>query len=296
MDMERKDFLKLAGLGITATAGGLSFKSFAEEAHALENSETKMPVLFIGHGSPMNAIEDNAVTRAMKKLGTELPKPKAVLVISAHWLTRGTQVLSAAKPKMIYDMYGFPEALYKVKYEAPGAPDFATEVKNTATKTSIGLSDDWGFDHGNWSVMTHLFPKADIPVFQLSIDYHKPAKYHYELAQELAKLREKGILIIGSGNMTHNLGDFDISNENGTPKDWALEFDSKMKGFLDNHDHQSIVDYEKLGKIAKLSHPEPSHFQPLLYAIGFQGKDDKITYPHEGIMYGTMSMRNVKIG
>ncbi|TND00460.1 MAG: extradiol ring-cleavage dioxygenase class III protein subunit B [Bacteroidetes bacterium] len=294
--MERKDFIKLAGLGIVASAGGLGFKSFAEEAASLKDAETKMPALFIGHGSPMNAIEDNAVTRALKKLGTELPRPKAVLVVSAHWLTRGTHVLSAAKPKMIYDMYGFPDALYKVKYEAPGSPEFAKTVKETSAKTEIKLNDEWGFDHGNWSVMTHLFPKADIPAFQLSIDYHKSPQYHYDLAAELAKLRQKGILVIGSGNMTHNLGDFDISSEDGKPKDWALEFDTKMKNFLDSHDHTSIINYEKLGKIAKLSHPEPSHFQPLLYAIGMQGKDEKLSYPHEGIVYGTMSMRCVKIG
>ena len=296
--MERQQFLKLLGLGIVASAGGaLSLKTFASSIKDTKDSEKKMPALFLGHGSPMNTIEDNAFTRAIRKLGEEItPRPRAVLCISAHWLTKGTYVQGEPNPQMIYDMSGFPDKLYKFKYPAPGFPEGAREVQEVVKKTPVGLDTEWGFDHGNYSVMTHLFPKADIPVFQLSIDYYKPMSYHFELAQELSALRRKGILIVGSGNITHNLRVNEFGNENAKPYDWAVEFDHTMKTYLDEGNYQGLIDYEKLGKIAKLAHPEPSHYIPLIYSAALQEKGDTISYPYDKIEYGTFSMRCVKIG
>jgi len=297
-DMERQHFLKVLGMSILGTAGGaLSLKTFASGIKDTEDSETKMPALFLGHGSPMNTIEVNDFTQRLNKLGKEIsPRPRAILCISAHWLTKGTFVQAQAHPQMVYDMYGFPAELYKFRYPAPGSPETAKEVKELVKKTEVQLDTEWGYDHGNYSVMTHLYPNADIPVFQLSIDYHKPMEYHYELAQELVALRKKGILIIGSGNITHNLRVNEFGNENAKPYDWAVEFDHTMKTYLDDNNYQGLIDYEKLGKIAKLAHPEPSHYIPLIYSAALREKGDTISYPYDKILYGTFSMRCVKIG
>lgn len=292
--MDRKDFLKaIAFLPLASAAMKLNELKILTDPFP---GTALMPVLFLGHGSPMNAIEDNAFTQSLKKLGASLPRPAAILVVSAHWLTKGTFVSVAPQPKMIYDMYGFPEELYKVKYPAPGAPGFAKDVKALVKSVSVQEDKEWGFDHGLWSVLIHLFPKADIPVFELSMDYHKPMQYHYDLAKELVQLRKKGVLVVGSGNITHNLRKFDMNNPSAKPVEWAHEFDEKIKKFLDSHDHKGIIDYRKLGTVAELSHPEPSHFLPLLYAIGLQDKSEALTYPHEGFTYGSFSMRCVKIG
>ncbi len=256
---------------------------------------TRMPALFIGHGSPMNAIEQNDFTLRLRKLGKELPKPKAVLCISAHWLTNGTYANISQRPKMIYDMYGFPAELYKIEYPAPGSPQFAKELINIVKKTAVASDVEWGFDHGNWSVMKWLFPDADIPLFQMSIDYHKPMRYHYELAKELRLLREKGVLIIGSGNLTHNLRSIDFSSKDAPVKDWALEFDTKICTALDNKNHEKIIEYEKLGAAANLAVPEPSHFIPLIYIIGLQDGDEQVSYIYDKIEYGTLSMRSLII-
>lgn len=257
--------------------------------------DIKMPVLFIGHGSPMNAIEKNEFTKKLLMLGSQLPKPKAVLVISAHWLTKGTYVLASPKPKMIYDMYGFPEELYHIEYPASGSPEFASEVIKTANNFNIQFDFDWGFDHGNWSILRWLFPNADVPVFQMSIDYHKPMEYHYELANQLKSLREKGVIIIGSGNLTHNLRLVYFDNKDSKPIDWALEFDSKIKSFVDERNHKAILEYEKLGVAAKLAVPEPSHFIPLIYALGLQEKEELVSYIYDKFEYGTLSMRSFVI-
>ena len=261
-----------------------------------QNFPNIMPVLFIGHGSPMNAIEKNDFTDNLKKWGKSLPVPKAVLMVSAHWLTRGTLVHSAHHPKMIYDMGGFPDALYRVQYPAPGSPEFAAEVVTSVKKTRVNKDFDWGFDHGMWSVMLHLFPEANIPVFQLSIDYHQDARYHLELASELKQLREKGVLIIGSGNITHNLRQFDLSDIDAKPADWALEFDSKIIQHINEGNNLAVADYKKLGALANLAHPEPSHFLPLMYTLGLREQSDSVIYPYDKFQYGTFSMRCIQIG
>jgi 4,5-DOPA dioxygenase extradiol len=293
--MERKDFLKLFALA-PLTPFAMKINELHTFADSLSPADELMPALFVGHGSPMNAIEDNDFTKALKQLGATLPKPKAIAMVSAHWLTRGTFVHVENKPKMIYDMGGFPEELYKVNYPAPGSPDFAKEVQRAATKTKILDNHDWGFDHGMWSVMLHLFPKADVPVFQISLDYYQQPQYHFELATELQKLRKKGVMLIGSGNLTHNLGQFDLTNINAKTADWALEFDSKMKSFMDAENFQGVIDYKKLGNSAALAHPEPSHFLPLLYTLGMKQKNELLTYPYDKFQYGTFSMRCVKVG
>ena len=258
----------------------------------LQKSNYKMPALFIGHGSPMNAIEENEFTKTLLKIGNELPKPKAVLVISAHWLTTGTFANASPKPKMIYDMYGFPDELYRVQYPAPGSPEFVNEVRNLIKNVDVQTDYEWGFDHGNWSILKWLFPNSDIAVFQMSIDYHKPMKYHYELAKELKSLREKGVLIIGSGNLTHNLRIVHFENKNAQPDDLAFEFDSKIKSFLNKKNHNNIIEYNKLGAASKLAVPEPSHFIPLIYSMGLQDDDEQVNYFYEKFEYGTLSMRS----
>lgn len=268
-------------------------QAFEKWTESLPVSGEKMPVLFIGHGSPMNAIEDNDFTRTLRALGQKLPKPKAILVISAHWLTRGTWVQVAERPKMIYDMYGFPKPLYEVQYPAPGTPEFARQTKAIVTHANIMEDHEWGFDHGNWSVLVHLFPQADVPVFQLSIDYYKPAEWHYELARQLQALRHKGVLIIGSGNLTHNLRMVDFHDIDASPRDWALEFDQRIKAFLEDRNDKAVVEYEKLGRAAQLAVPEPSHYLPLVYAVGLHDDKDEVIYPYDKFHYGTLSMRSV---
>ncbi|KAA3609699.1 MAG: 4,5-DOPA dioxygenase extradiol [Calditrichaeota bacterium] len=269
---------------------------WTKSAHKLPGSDLKMPVLFVGHGSPMNAIEENDFTRTLNKLGVDLPHPKAILCISAHWATRGTFVNISPKPKMIYDMYGFPKELYEVQYKANGSPETAREIQELISSTNVQSDTEWGFDHGNWSVMTRLFPQANIPLFQMSIDYYKPMSYHYELAKQLKALRKKGVLIIGSGNITHNLQVVDIHDINAKPRDWTLEFDSVIKKFIDDKDHQGLINYQHIGKSAQLAVPEPSHYFPLIYTVALQEKDEESSYFYEKFHYGTLSMRGLKIG
>ncbi len=296
--MTREEFLKLVGESVFLISS-LKVINMATMLDAFSNTKDEdilMPVLFIGHGSPMNAIEENDFTRTLQKFGKTLPKPKAILCISAHWCTNGTYVNVSENPKMIYDMYGFPEELYKVVYPAPGAPDIAREVKGLIATTDVIEDKNWGFDHGNWSIMSRLFPKADIPLFQMSIDYYKPMDYHNNLAKQLSKLRREGVLIIGSGNLTHNLRIVDFPNINAKPLDWALEFDTKIKDFIDNHNHQGVIDYQKIGTSSKFAVPEPSHYFPLVYALALQEKNEPVSYFYEGFHYGSLSMRCVKIG
>jgi len=252
----------------------------------------KQPVLFIGHGSPLNAIEDNAFTKTLRSIGKSIPSPEAVLVISAHWLTNGTFVLGSSRPRTIYDFYGFPAELYEVSYPAVGAPEIAEEVQKQVTSVSIQWDESWGLDHGAWTILRHLFPKADIPVFQLSIDYNRPLKYHYNLARELQFLRNRNVLFIGSGNIVHNLRRVILSDKEAAVADWAVEFDLKIKQFLDERNHHNLLEYENIGTAARLAVPEPSHYIPLIYAIGLQERGDEIDYFYEKLEYGSLSMRS----
>jgi 4,5-DOPA dioxygenase extradiol len=250
-----------------------------------------MPAIFIGHGSPMNALANNAYTSALNKSVSNIPVPKAILVISAHWLTRGSFVANTSTPKTIYDFAGFPEELYKIKYPAPGSPSFAEMVKNSLSNYFIQFDHDMGFDHGTWSIMRHMYPNADIPTFQLSIDYTKPPQWHYELAKNLSALRQKGLLIVGSGNIVHNLGMIKWGTGKQKEYDWAVEFDEKVKSYLINSDHAALVHYDKMGKIAQLSVPTNDHYLPMLYINALRNSKDKLQFIYEDIEMGSISMR-----
>lgn len=290
--MERIDFIKT--LGIMAFGAATGLKDMLSGLNQLKLDENRMPALFIGHGSPMNALSDNPYTKALNKLGAQL-KPKAIIVVSAHWLTKGTWVSTAEKPETIYDFHGFPKSLYEVKYPAPGSPETARLVSDTVKSIQIKEDSNWGLDHGAWSILVHLFPKADIPVFELSIDYSKDIAFHYELAGQLKKLRDKGVLIIGSGNVVHNLGKLDWSGQAPT-FDWTIEFDEKVKQSFLNFDHNNLINYQKWGKISSLAHPSNDHYLPLLYVAGLQDKNEKVEFVYEGYELGSISMRCIKIG
>jgi len=260
-----------------------------------DNTQT-LPVLFVGHGNPMNAVADNAFTRKLTEWGNSFAeKPKAILVISAHWLTRGTHVMVSPKPRTIHDFGGFPEILYKIQYLVNGAPEFAQETRQLITTTNVVSDDQWGLDHGAWTVLKHMFPAADIPVFQLSINFSMPPMYHYNLANEIKKLRKKGVLIIGSGNIVHNLYQIDF-NENAKPFDWAVEFDETVKTRLQTHDYEGLIDYTKLGGAAKLSVPTNDHYLPMLYSLGLTEKNEPLTFTYEEIQNASISMRCFQVG
>lgn len=264
----------------------------------LNEADKLMPVLFIGHGSPMNAIEDNEFSQRWKKMGKEIPQPKAVVVISAHWLTKGTFVTAMNQPKTIHDFGGFPQALFDIQYPAPGNPELASEIQKMIVNPAVELDHDWGLDHGTWSVVKHMYPKADIPVLQLSIDYHKPAQYLYELAKQLLNLRKKGVLIIGSGNMVHNLRmiAWDKMNVDNFGYDWALEMNTIFKDKISNKDHQALFDYVKLSNAAKLAIPTPDHYYPLIYSLALQTDNDKVEFFNDKFVGGSLTMTSVKIG
>ena len=288
--MDRRKFIVNSILGTgTMTTLNSFVKSYSEEKFA----EEIMPVLFVGHGNPMNAIEKNEYHSKWVELGKTLPRPKAILVVSAHWLTRGTKVTAMERPKTIHDFGGFPQELFDAQYPANGSPEFAKETQTLITKTKVESDFEWGLDHGTWSVLLPMYPKADIPVFQLSIDYSEPPQYHYDLARELALLRTKGVLIIGSGNIVHNLGMIDWG---GKAYDWAIEFDEKIKVFMDERNHSGIINYEKMGSIAKLAVPTNDHYLPLLYTLALQEKNEIVSYFNAKCEMGSMSMRSVKIG
>lgn len=275
----------IAGLGALA-----SFKDLLPE------QDVKMPVLFVGHGSPMNGIEDNIFSEQWIQLGKEIPKPKAVLCISAHWLTNGTFVTAMEHPKTIHDFGGFPQALFDVQYPAPGNPELAKETASIITKTKVGLDHEWGLDHGTWSVVRRMYPDAHIPVLQLSIDYGKPASYHYELAKELAALRKKGVLIIGSGNMVHNLRmvAWDKMNEPNYGYDWAIEMNETFKRLIADKNHQPLFEYQKLGQAAMLAIPTPDHYYPLMYTLGLQEETDKVSFFNDKLVAGSLTMTSVR--
>lgn len=256
------------------------------------------PALFIGHGSPMNGIRDNEFSQTWKSLGKTITKPKAVLVISAHWLTQGTSVTAMTYPRTIHDFGGFPNELFQVKYPAPGSPDLAEETKRIIKKTDVHLDHEWGLDHGTWTVVRHMYPMANIPVLQLSIDFYKPASYHYELAHELQSLRSRGVLIIGSGNMVHNLGmvAWNKLSEPNYGFDWAIEMNSLFKNKIASGDHQALINYHSLNKAAKLAIPTPDHYYPLLYVLGVKTEKEQVDFFNDKLVGGSLNMTGVKLG
>jgi len=292
--MHRRNFLRSSGLLTLSQFIHMSGLSALELLDKLPASE-RMPVMFIGHGNPMNAITDNAFARKWKELGKTLPRPKAILSISAHWLTSGTKVTGMAQPKTIHDFGGFPKALFDAQYPAPGTPDFAKQTAELITHTHVSQDETWGLDHGTWSVLLPMYPAADIPVYQMSIDYDQPMSYHYEIGKQLSKLRDKGVLIIGSGNLVHNLRMVDWDGGNKV-YDWAQEFDSKFTHWMDTGDHKSALDYQKiLGKTAELAHPSYDHLLPLFYILGLQQKGEHVSYFNEQFDMASISMRSVMI-
>lgn len=256
-----------------------------------------MPVLFVGHGSPMNAIEENEFTQEWREIAGTFPRPDAILCISAHWETRGTLLTAMEKPRTIHDFGGFPRELFEVQYPAPGSPELAEEARSLIKKTETGRDEKWGLDHGCWSVLKQMFPAADIPVVQLSLDYTQPAGYHYELAKELAPLRKKGILIMGSGNMVHNLRlvDWDKMDESGSGFDWAIEANETMKKYILSNDHQSLINYREQGSAFDLAIPTPEHFLPLLYALALKQGNEKIEIFNDKPVMGSLTMTSLKI-
>ncbi len=249
--------------------------------------KNRMPVLFIGHGSPMNAIEDNEFSRAWTALGKTLEKPKAILSISAHWFTRGTKVNDSPTPAMIYDMYGFPDELYALKYPAPGSPELAYRARNLIGDF-VTIDNNWGIDHGTWSVLHRMFPEADIPVVQLSVNALLSPEEHFQIGQKLRALRYEGVLILGSGNVVHNLSRVDWRMNDGQP--WAQEFDQYIHRAITSGRHQDVIDYASVGESAHLSVPSIDHFAPLLYVLGASDADDEVRVINADCTLGSMSM------
>ncbi len=260
----------------------------------IKNDSTVMPVLFVGHGSPMNAIEDTEFSRGWRGISGELPKPESILCVSAHWETNGTRVTSTAYPETIHDFGGFPRELYEVVYPAPGSQELAKYTENTVRKTKIEPDDKWGLDHGAWSVLRHMYPDADIPVIQLSLDYTKDPAYHYDLAKELSSLRRRGVLIAGSGNIVHNLRMIDWKNKEAG-YDWAKEANLKLKNLMLDGDHKSLIEYEKLGREVGLSVPTPEHYLPLLYVLALKEEKESISFFNDKTVMGSISMTSLLI-
>jgi 4,5-DOPA dioxygenase extradiol len=294
--MDRLSFLKIIGM--------ISLSSMDSNLHALgqlaENfkSTDVWPAFFFGHGSPMNAIEQNEFSIEWQRIGRNLPKPNAILCISAHWLTKGTFVTAMEQPKTIHDFGGFPKELFDVQYPAAGSPQLARDTADLIKDTTVGLDADWGLDHGCWSVLKHLYPNADVPVIQMSIDYHKPAAYHYALGKQLSALRRKGVLIIGSGNMVHNLGmvAWDKMEVDNYAYDWATEANEQMKGFIRQHQHQPLLDYDKQGRAFTLAIPTPDHYFPMIYTLALQEKNETVHLFNDKAVMGSLTMTSFRIG
>jgi 4,5-DOPA dioxygenase extradiol len=271
-----------------------AFNKFTSD---LKEQDFLMPVLFVGHGSPMNGIEDNEFSERWIRMAKEIPTPAAVLVISAHWFTNGTRVTAMDFPETIHDFGGFPQALFDVQYPAPGNPALAQETASLLHSAHVELNHDWGLDHGAWSVVRRMYPEAKIPVLQLSIDYTKPPQYHYDLAKELYSLRKKGVLIMGSGNMVHNLRMISWQNMNnaGFGYDWALTMNDRFKQIISSGDYHPLINYEKLGTEARLAIPTPEHYLPLLYSLGLKNNKDEISFFNDKAVAGSLTMTSVKI-
>lgn len=246
------------------------------------------PTIFVGHGNPMYAIEENEFTQEWQKLGKTLPKPKAIVVISAHWETFGTFVTAMPNPRTIHDFYGFPPELFKVQYNPPGNPELAQNISSKVQQTKIQLDESWGLDHGSWSVLKHLYPKADIPVVQLSLDRTKPASFHYELAKELQFLRNEDVLLIGSGNIVHNLGLINFRSKSGN--DWAINANETLKNLVLTNNHQNLINYQLLGSEVQLAIPTPEHYLPLIYVLGLQNELEKVKIFNDTVELGSISM------
>jgi 4,5-DOPA dioxygenase extradiol len=263
---------------------------------SFSNTE-KMPVLFLGHGSPMNAIEENQFVTGFRNLAKTLPKPNAILCISAHWFTKGTKVTAMEIPRTIHDFGGFPQELFDVQYPAKGSPELATVTQELLLPTEVELDQHWGLDHGAWSVIKHLYPDADIPVIQMSIDYTESGQYHFDLAQKLSSLRSKGILIVGSGNIIHNLRmvDFRNINTDNYGYDWAIEARADINDYLLDGNFQPLIDFEKQSKAFQLSIPTPEHYLPLIYTLGLKGNSEELSLFNDKLVAGSLSMTSVKI-
>jgi len=291
--MNRKDFLK--SLALLPLAGfAMNLNKLKTLTDPFESTE-KMPVLFVGHGSPMNAIETNEFSLEWQKLGKSLPKPTAILCVSAHWETKGTYVTAMENPQTIHDFGGFPQALFDIQYPAPGSPELADEAKKIVSTTTVGLDEKWGLDHGAWSVIRVMYPEADIPVIQMSLDYYQNPQYHYDLAKQLASLRKKGVLMIGSGNMVHNLRAVDWGKPN-QGFDWAQEANEKFKKLILANDHQQLINDKTLGREVELSIPTPEHYLPLLYTLALRFENEQVAFFNDKTVMGSLSMTSVKIG
>jgi 4,5-DOPA dioxygenase extradiol len=254
-----------------------------------------MPALFFGHGNPMNAIQSNAYTEAWSAMGKTLPRPRAVVAVSAHWYLPGTAVTAMGAPRTIHDFGGFPEELYRVRYPAPGDARLAKRVQALLAPTPVSLDESWGLDHGTWSVLCHVFPNADVPVIQLCIDETEPPALHYELGRRLAPLREEGVLVLGSGNLVHNLHAYGWGRRSMEPYDWAVRFEKQARALMSTGEHGPLVAYESLGRDALLSVPTPEHYLPLLYVLGMHGSGEAVDFPVEGFDGGSVSMLSVRL-
>jgi 4,5-DOPA dioxygenase extradiol len=274
----------------------MKLKDLKTISNGLTQTE-KMPVLFLGHGSPMNAIEENEFVIGFKNVGKDIPKPNAILIVSAHWETKGTFVTAMDKPRTIHDFRGFPKALFDIEYPAPGSPELAFETKKIITKTQIVLNEQWGLDHGAWTVIKHIYPNADVPIIQMSIDYTQGGQYHYELAKELASLRNKGVLIVGSGNMVHNLAmiAWDKLDADNYGYDWAIEASEKMKEFILSDNFQPLINFKNQGKIFDLAIPSQEHYLPLIYSLALKERYEKITLFNDKAIGGSLTMTSLKI-
>ncbi len=275
-----------------------SLSEFNKFTNELKTEDKIMPVLFIGHGSPMNGIEDNEFSLRWARMAKEIPTPKAVLVVSAHWLTKGTRITAMEFPTTIHDFMGFPKELYDVQYNAPGSPALAKETVSLIRSTDAVQDHDWGLDHGAWTVVKHMYPEAIIPILQLSIDYTKGPQFHFDLAKEIFGLRKKGVLIIGSGNMVHNLKmvDWNMINQREFGYDWALKMDYQFKKLITLGDPRPLINYESLGNAARLAIPTPEHYLPLLYTLGLRGTNETVTFFNDKAVGGSITMTSVKIG
>jgi 4,5-DOPA dioxygenase extradiol len=254
------------------------------------------PAVFFGHGNPMNAVLSNRYTEAWGRFGRESVRPRAVLSISAHWYVPGTGLTISTAPKTIHDFGGFPQELYQVQYPAPGDPELARTVQKMLAPLPVSLDESWGLDHGTWSVLRHVYPAADIPVVQLSIDETRPAAFHFEIGRKLATLREQGVLIVGSGNLVHNLHAYAWGRHVRDPYDWAIRFETEAKEMMLAGEFTPLIEYEKRGREAVLSIPTPEHYLPLLYVIATKQKGETITFPVEGVDGGSISMLSVQVG
>jgi len=262
----------------------------------MPHSMSRMPVIFFGHGNPMNALSHNPYSEGWRQVGKTIPRPRAVLAISAHWYVQGTAVTAMERPRTIHDFGGFPRELFEVQYPAPGDPKLAIQIRELLKPINVKLDHSWGVDHGTWSVLTHAFPEADVPIVQISIDKMKPPAFHYEVGKRLAPLRDEQVLIIGSGNLVHNLHAYAWGRHTIEPFDWAMRFEKQVRNLLSSAEDGPLINYEKLGPEAALSVPTPDHYLPLLYVIALRKEGEPLTFPVEGIDGGSVSMLTIQIG